>query len=275
VGVIVGKAGDEGEPEAAIVTHVAVRGVPTPAPLTTLAGAAFHDWNGSYVSLFPWIEGRTLSRDQVGPPQARAAGAALAGLHRAGADLADRRPGRYEPPEIHRRLGEIQAVAAGDPALAAAVATLAPELAALERERTPGLPGGLIHGDLFIDNVLYSDDAGALAALLDFEQASWGRLAYDLAVTVLAFGFGRDDFRGEVTRAVLDGYAAVRPLSGEERAAFGAELRFACCRFAVTRITDVYLRRQAGAPPGKDFRRYLTRLRRVSEHLAAGGALFT
>ena len=41
------------------------------------------------------------------------------------------------------------------------------------------------------------DDAGALTALLDFEQASWGRLAYDLAVSMLAFGFGRDDFRPE------------------------------------------------------------------------------
>ena len=58
-------------------------------------------------------------------------------------------------------------------------------------------------------------------------------------------------------RALIDGYAAARPLTAAERAAFGAELRFAACRFAVTRITDVHLKRDAGAAPGKDFQRYL------------------
>jgi homoserine kinase type II len=267
-----GKGRDDVEREAAIVTHVAARGVPTPAPLTTRHGLPFLDWNGSYVSLFPWIEGRNLSRPEVGPIEARAAAAALARLHLAGADLTDHRPGRYEPPEIHRRLAHITTLTE-DPALAAAVAVLAPELEALARERAADIPTGLIHGDLFIDNVLFSD-AGAVAALLDFEQASWGRLAYDLAVTVLAFGFGRDDFRPEVTRALLEGYTAVRPLETAERAALGAELRFAACRFAVTRVTDVYLRRQAGAPPGKDFRRYLARLARVNEQLAHPQGLF-
>ena len=107
-------------------------------------------------------------------------------------------------------------------------------------------------------------------ALLDFEQASWGRLAYDLAVTTLAFGFGHDDFRPAIVRALFEGYSAERPLTEAERSGFGQELRFVACRFAVTRITDVYLKRGAGAAPGKDFRRYLLRLTRLHEHLKAG-----
>ena len=91
---------------------------------------------------------------------------------------------------------------------------------------------------------------------------------------MLAFGFGREDFRADVTRAFIDGYQAVRPLSADEDRAFGAELRFAACRFAVTRITDVYLRRGDGAPAGKDFQRYLDRLAAVERHLQQGGALF-
>jgi homoserine kinase type II len=263
-----GKARQDVEREATIITHVAARGVPTPAPLLARDGAPFFDWNGSYVSLFPWVDGRTLARAEIGPPHARAAGVALAHLHLAGANFPDYRAGRYEAEEIRRRLVRVQALAGADPVLADATAVLGPELDRLEGERTAGLPVGLIHGDLFIDNILYTDRA-EVAALLDFEQASWGRLAYDLAVSVLAFGFGRDDFRPEVTRALLDGYAAVRPLTPAERAGLGAELRFAACRFAVTRITDVYLRREAGAPAGKDFRRYLLRLRRVREHLAS------
>jgi homoserine kinase type II len=214
-----------------------------------------------------------LTRFEVGPAQAEAAGRALASLHRAGADFPDHRPGRYESDEIERRMTSIATVhAPHDPVLAAATAVLQPTLAALREERDLGLPLGLIHGDLFIDNVLYQD--GTLAALLDFEQASWGALVYDLAVSVLAFGFGRDDFRADVTSAFIAGYQAVRPLAQVEARGFAAELRFAACRFAVTRITDVYLRRGAGAPGGKDFHRYLDRLAAVQRQIGQRGDLF-
>jgi homoserine kinase type II len=266
-----GKAREDVVREAAIIEHVAARAVPTPRPLHARTGEPFGTWDGAYVSLFPWVEGSTLGRAQVGPSEARDAGEALAQLHRAGADYADHRPGRYEGEEIARRFATI--TAAADPALAAAVAELGPALATLTQRRTQALPLGLIHGDLFIDNVLYHQ--GRLAALLDFEQASWGRLVYDLAVSVLAFGFGTgDDFRADVTRAFIEGYCAQRPVSAEEDRAFVDELRFAACRFAVTRITDVYQRRTAGAPAGKDFNRYLARLRAVDRHVAAGSSLF-
>lgn len=263
-----GKGQPDVEREAAIVDHVVARGVPTPATVRALDGQPFTRLGDAFVSLFPWIEGRTLPRSEVGATQARAAGEALARLHLAGADFPDQRPGRYEPEEIARRFARISALGAAD--LTEAVAVLGPELSSLGDgvagdDRRPDLPLGLIHGDLFVDNVLFRAD-GDLAALLDFEQASWGRLAYDVAVTLLAFGFGADDFRADVTRALLDGYASVRPPTDAERAGFGAELRFAACRFAVTRITDVHLRRTEGAAPGKDFRRYLNRLRRVREH---------
>jgi homoserine kinase type II len=264
-----GKSLDDVEREGAIVTHVAARGVPTPAPLRTPAGEPFLRWNGTFVSVFPWIPGHTLKRAQIGAGHARETGAALARLHAAGADYPDHRAGRYEPDEIQRRFQRIAGLAGADPVLAEAVTVLGPALGRLEKQRHPALPTGLIHGDLFIDNVLYAD-SGALTALLDFEQASWGRLAYDLAVSVLAFGFGGDDFRPDVTRAFIDGYVAVRTPTPIERDAFAAELEFAACRFAVTRITDVYLRRDGGAAPGKDFRRYLQRFRKVGEHAADG-----
>jgi homoserine kinase type II len=268
-----GKGRDDVVREAAIVEHVASRGVATPRPLHARDGQPFALWQDAFISLFPWVEGRTLARAEVGPVHAEAAGRALAELHRAGVDYGDHRPGRYEADEIETRMGNIARVhAPSDPVLARAAAQLGPTLAALRQERAADLPMGLIHGDLFIDNVLYRD--GALTALLDFEQASWGRLVYDLAVSVLAFGFGREDFRADVTRAFIDGYRAVRPPAPAEARGFGAELRLAACRFAVTRITDVYLRRGEGAPAGKDFQRYLDRLVAVEKHLRAGSDLF-
>ena len=150
-----------------------------------------------------------------------------------------------------------------------AIALLKPELTQLGPERTADIPAGIIHGDLFVDNVMY-DEPGNLVA-------SWGRLAYDLAVTTLAFGYGRDDFRPEIVRALIDAYVAARsasrPVTDAERAAFGAELRFVACRFAVTRITDVHLKREAGGAPGKNYQRYLDRLASVKQHLAARDGL--
>ena len=265
-----GKTRDDVEREAAIVSHAAARGVPTPVPLRTPAGQFFGDWRGELVSLFPWVPGRTLGRADVTPGHAALVGRALGALHLASEGFADHRPGRYEPHEIRRRVRHVASL--GRAELAGPIAVLGLALDELGRERAADLPTGLIHGDLFIDNVLFAsgdDAAPRLAALLDFEQASWGRLAYDLAVTTLAFGYGRDDFRADVTRALLDAYASVRPPTAAERAAFGNELRFAACRFAVTRITDVHLKRHAGAPGGKDFNRYLARLGSVEVHLTS------
>ena len=100
---------------------------------------------GAYVSLFPWVEGRTLTRFQVGPGEAQRAGRALAQLHRAGADFADQRPGRYEADEIERRSAGIAAQAAaagGDPVLAAASAILQPTLATPARATPAGPAAG-------------------------------------------------------------------------------------------------------------------------------------
>ena len=269
-----GKADDDVEREAAIVAHLAGRGVPTPAPLRAGDGAPYLRWQGQLVSLFPWVDGRTLSRAELTADHAHAVGRALASMHAAGTEFPDRRSGRYEPHEIDRRLGAIAELQR--PELADAVATLEPELGALRVERRPNLPEGLIHGDLFVDNVMFAvADQPVLRALIDFEQAAWGRLSYDLAVTTLAFGYGRDDFRPEIVAALFDGYTGVRAPTFDERLAFGAELRFAACRFAVTRITDVHLRRAEGAAPGKDFRRYLARLASVKAHLARQSSLLS
>lgn len=264
-----GKSAADVAYEAAIVRFVASGGVPTPVPALASDGGAFVSWRGLLLSLFPWVEGRTLARAEMTPALAQEVGEALARLHLVGLAFSDRRPGAYEPDEIDRRLERLREVV--DPAVVAAVATLAPALAHARQARRADVPLGLIHGDLFIDNVLFHD-RGGLSALLDFEQASWGRLVYDVAVTALAFAYGADDFRLDVLAALLAGYASVRPPSAEERAAFGEELAFASCRFAVTRITDVHLKRGLGAPGGKRFERYLARLATVQRRMAEAPA---
>src|SRR5207248_2286607 len=141
-----GKSPDDVGREAAIVAHVAARGVPTPVPHPTPAGPPFVLWRDQIVSLFPWVPGRTLERDELTAEHGAQAGAALARLHLAGADFADRRPGRYEPEEIDRRLAHVAGLGRLD--LMPAQAILTTELASLAGERAGELPMGVIHGDL-------------------------------------------------------------------------------------------------------------------------------
>ena len=92
----------------------------------------------------------------------------------------------------------------------------------------------------------------------------------------LAFGSGRDDFRADVVRALIDAYVrrCAQPTREDaERAAFGAELRFVACRFAVTRITDVHLKRDAGDAARKELPAVPASPGQVKPHLARATAL--
>ncbi|HJZ88598.1 MAG TPA: homoserine kinase [Polyangia bacterium] len=247
--------------EAGVVEYVAARGVPTPAPYRTRAGLPYAEFKGQPVTLFPWISGRHLGAREVRRRHVEGVGAALARLHLAGADFTERREGIYTLDHIARRLKTF--ARSGDPKLAQAVPLLSEEVARLPHERAPGLPEGIIHQDLFRDNVLFGGDDG-ITALIDFEQAVWGRFAYDLAVCLLAWCFQDDSFEHALVQAMVASYERVRPLRTEERAGLLAEARVVAVRFTVTRVTDVYLRSTA-APAGKDFRSYLARVRVLRE----------
>ncbi|MDQ3036243.1 MAG: phosphotransferase, partial [Myxococcota bacterium] len=138
-----------------------------------------------------------------------------------------------------------------------AIARLDAVLTEVAAAATGELPRGVIHGDLFRDNVRWEGDE--IVCALDWESASDGVLAYDLAVALLAWCFG-DTMRWELARALASGYAAERPLGAAERAALHTVLRGACARFASTRITDFELRPAIGERVHKDYRRFLARL---------------
>jgi homoserine kinase type II len=248
-----GKTDEEVALEVRLCQHLAARGVPTPLPL---APPLRHVRSGKLVTIFPWLDGAHVGADAVTELHTRAVGQALARLHLAGRDFPERRRGIYTMEHIAARVQGLAGTA--DPQLASVLPDLRPELDWLARVRPPNLPDGVIHQDLFRDNVLFLAD-GRLA-LLDFEQAVWGRFAYDLAVCLCAWTFRAGVFDPGLANALVDAYDVVRPLSAVERAALVVEARAAALRFTVTRITDVYLC-PGGAPGGKDFRSYLARLR--------------
>ena len=82
------------------------------------------------------------------------------------------------------------------------------------RENIKDLPKGVIHGDLFPDNVLGNKEK--VWAILDFEEICFDILAFDLVMTFVGFGWENGEPITERWQALLDGYQSVRKLSDVE-----------------------------------------------------------
>jgi homoserine kinase type II len=260
------RAGAEGE--SRLLDHLARNGVATPRPLPRKDGAGFTfllevpragDLGAERaVALFPWRGGEILCQARVTPEVAHLVGEKLAEVHRAGSTFPEPRPGRFRVSDLRVRLDRI--AEAEDPKLRAMADPIHAALDRAERARDPHLSHGIIHGDLFRDNILWESER--LVALLDFESACDGSWVYDLMVTVLAWCYG-SDLDEALARAMFRGYASVRQLSSSELAALGTEGRIAALRFTVTRITDFAMRTGLGERVTKDYRRFWARHERI------------
>jgi homoserine kinase type II len=183
-----------------------------------------------------------------------AVGEALARLHTSTPYVTALAGGRFRVEDL---LGRLEHIEAESPEHRDAALHIRHRLRHYTAHRNLQIPSGVIHGDLFRDNVLWHGDR--IAALIDFESASHGLFAFDVMVTVHAWCYG-DAFRPELVEALLGGYHAVRRLGPTELAALPIEGAIAALRFATTRITDFSMRTPAGQRPLRDYRRFLARL---------------
>jgi homoserine kinase type II len=256
--------------EADRLSYLAGCGVATPPPLRRLRGGFVGEIAGKPAALFPWVVGDMRCLSSVTIQDGERVGQALGHLHVSGRK-APRGPGRFEPADLRIRLRRI--AAARDPQIARQAAPLGEKLALWEARRDGELPRGLIHGDLFRDNVLWNGQ-DEICALLDFESASDGVLAYDLMVAILAWSF-KDTLDEAIAGSIACGYRTVRALTDSELRGLAPEAAIAALRFTVTRLTDDALRSlETGAPPrsDKDWRRFAQRLSWVESQGADGMA---
>jgi homoserine kinase type II len=243
--------------ELGMIEELARLGIPTPAPLELVSGAGrVAEHAGKPVGLHPWVEGEILCSARITPLVARQLGRALARVHTCSEQLSEIPEGRFRVQDLYLRLDHVDRVAGSYAADSAQIRQRLVHYTELLDSAGP-LPRGLIHGDLFRDNVLWQ--AGQLRALLDFESASLGVFGYDLMVCVHAWCYG-DAYDMSLVGALFDGYSAERALGPAERSALPALGALAALRFATTRITDFSLRAPPGAAPARDYRRFLARL---------------
>ena len=223
-----------------LLDHLAAKGCPVPRTIHDRDGRLFLTrpnpaGEDKALALIEYLPGVSVSTPT--PGQARAVGAELSRLHLAATDFPGTRAnamGVAEWQRLAKACGS-EGLAAIDPALAALVASELPRLAAAW---PADLPTGVIHADLFPDNVLMLGDT--VTGLIDFYFACNDILAYDLAVTHVAWCFDDRDnsFRADVSQALMQGYESVRPLSAAERAALPLLAHGAAMRFAMSRAFD-------------------------------------
>lgn len=252
-----------------LLDHLAARGCPVPPTEHTRTGEAYLDLDGKAVALIRFLPG--VSVEQPSAAQARSVGRALANVHQAAADFPLRRKqalglAAWRP--LLEQCGA-EALAGIDPCLPA---TVREELDYLEPHWPRDLLGGVIHSDLFPDNVLMLGEE--VTGLIDFYFAANDFLSYDLAVTHAAWCFADEgrEFRSDISAALVAGYQELRPLTAAERGAMLILARGACIRFIASRAYDWINTPPSALVQRKDPREFLRRLRFYRQ---GGESIFT
>ncbi len=217
----------------ALMEHLAGRGITCPQPVKNRQGGVLGKIAGRPAAIVTFLDGMWIRRPTAG--HCAAVGEALARLHLAGADFPKKRPNALGI-ESWRALYQ-QAKERGDSVRPGLCAEIAKELDALERTWPRDLPGGVIHADLFPDNVFFLGDK--LSGLIDFYFACTDTLSFDIAICLNAWCFEPDhSYNVTKGRALLKSYTRVRALQASERAALPVLARGAAMRFLLTRLVD-------------------------------------
>ncbi len=239
-----------------LMEHLAQHGISCPLPVRDREGKNLNSLCGRTAAIITFLEGFCIRRPK--PPHCAEVGRGLARLHIAGGGFAMRRDNALGP-RGWRLLFENFADDA-DVIASGLQCEISAELDWLEQNWPTGLPVGIIHADLFPDNVFFI--GGELSGVIDFYFACNDYLSYDLAVCLNAWCFEEDfSFNVRKGRALLRAYSEVRSLQGEERDAMPTLARGAALRFLLTRCYD-----WINTPPGAivkphDPKAYLRRLR--------------
>jgi len=249
----------------ALMQFLNAAGLACPQPVARRDGGFLGRLMGRPAAIVSFLPGKAVEQPQVA--HCAELGAGLARLHLAGQGFPQARANSMGPqswpaiwakcaPHCPDFAAEFAEAGAG-PALRAEIEA---ELAALAAIWPQNLPQGIIHADLFPDNVFFHGDK--LSGLIDFYFACTDSLAYDVAICLNAWCFDAAAvYEPAKGRALLAAYQQIRPLAAAERAALPLLARGAALRFFLTRLHDWFFTPPQSAVVKKPPLAYLRRLR--------------
>ncbi|ADY63703.1 homoserine kinase [Agrobacterium tumefaciens] len=251
-----------------LMQHLAAKGLSCPLPLPRKDGELLGELSGRPAALISFLEGMWLRKPEA--KHCREVGKALAAMHLAGEGFEIKRPNALSVDgwkvlwdKSEDRADEVEKGLKQE---------IRPEIDYLAAHWPKDLPAGVIHADLFQDNVFFLGDE--LSGLIDFYFACNDLLAYDVSICLNAWCFEKDGaYNVTKGKALLEGYQSVRPLSEAELDALPLLARGSALRFFLTRLYD-WLTTPAGAlVVKKDPLEYLRKLRfhRSISHVAEYG----
>lgn len=216
-----------------LMEHLSAAGITCPLPVRDRQGEMLRELAGRPAAIVTFLDGIWLRRPH--PEHCKALGEAMANMHLAGQNFPLERPNAlsvssWRPlySEFSSRADEISNGLADE---------IEQELAELETAWPDSLPEGVIHADLFPDNVFFLGDR--LSGFIDFYFACNDMLAFDVAICLNAWCFEADNsFNITKARALLRAYTQVRPLTDAEFDALPVLARGAALRFLLTRVYD-------------------------------------
>lgn len=239
-----------------LMEHLASNGIPCPTPVHDRSGTVLQELAGRPAAMVSFLEGFSLRRPRV--EHCGQLGHALADFHAAGADFTLRRDNSLSL-EGWRQLATTT-VARADEVAAGLADEITHELAFLEANWPTDLPRGVIHADLFPDNVFFLNNQ--ISGLIDFYFACNDFLAYDLMVCLNAWCFEQPNaINVTKARALLHGYSEHRQLTETEMKALPILARGAAMRFLLTRLYDWFNPRADALVRPKDPLEYRRKLR--------------
>ena len=239
-----------------LMQHLAGKGISCPLPIKRGDGKLIGTLASRPAALISFLEGMWMRRPSVG--QCREVGKALAALHIASQDFPMRRENALSI-DGWRTLWNASRARADE-----VEKGLADEVDAdfelFDRQWPKNLPEGVIHADMFPDNVFFLGEK--LSGIIDFYFACDDFYAYDVATCLNAWCFEKD-FSFNLTKgtALLSGYQSLRPLSDAEIQALPMLARGSALRFMLTRLYDWLTIPDGALVQKRDPVEYIRRLR--------------
>jgi len=244
------------------VKHLREHGITTPDAVEDKQGHFLGALENKIAAIVHFLEGQGADKQEITPDRCQQVGAELAKMHKTAQDFDKKRKNdlslegwkglhaktKDRADEVEKGLGDM----------------IEAELKHLERFWPQGfpksLPSGVIHADLFPDNVFFK--GGFLSGVIDFYFACTDFYVYELAITINAWCFDdKNLLRKDCMNSMLQGYESVRSLNDTERSHLSLFCRGAALRFLMTRLHDWVFHNPEDFVKPKDPGEYIQKLK--------------